>query len=231
MSILLYDLCGADEERRFSPYCWRAKMALKHKGLAFRTEPVRFGTFDKVAFSAHDRVPVLVDGETIVVESFDIACHLDDAYPDRPALFGGAIGRAEARFINSWADTVMVPAGAPLYILDIFSHLHGDDRAYFRETREKRFGASLEEFCSGLDAKAEAFRKALTPVRATLATQDFVCGDAPAYGDYIVFGSLAGSRTVSAFKQLEPDDPVFAWRRRMLDLFDGYAASAPGFPL
>ncbi len=231
MSILLYDLCGADEERRFSPYCWRVKMALKHKGLDFETTPVRFGTFDIIAFSGHDRVPVLVDGETTIVESFDIACHLDDAYPDRPALFGGAIGRAEARFINAWADTVMVPAGAPLYILDIFAHLHGDDKAYFRATREKRFGATLEEFCSPLDAKAEAFRKTLGPLRATLAGQDFVCGDAPAYGDYILFGSLAGSRTVSAFKQLAPDDPVFAWRGRMLDLFGGYAASAVGFPV
>ena len=29
----LYELAGADENRRFSPYCWRARMALAHKGL------------------------------------------------------------------------------------------------------------------------------------------------------------------------------------------------------
>ena len=81
------------------------------------------------------------------------------------------------------------------------------------------------------DTKAEAFRKTLTPLRATLAMQEFVCGDAPAYGEYILFGSLAGSRTVSPFRQLEAIDPVFAWRGRMLDLFGGYAASAPGFPV
>ena len=231
MSILLYDLCGADEDRRFSPYCWRTKMALKHKGLDFETEPVRFGTFDKIAFSGRNLIPVLVDGDTTVGESFDIACYLEDAYPDRPALFGGAIGRAEARFLNSWADTVMVPAGAPLYVFDIFGHLHDDDKAYFRETREKRFGTTLEQFCSNLEAKAEAFRKILTPLRTTLAVQDFVCGDTPAYGDFILFGPLAGSRTVSAFKQLEPDDPVHAWRGRMMDLFSGYAASAKGYPV
>ena len=27
----------------------------------------------------------------------------------------------------------------------------------------------------------------------------------------------------SPFKLLEADDPVFAWRERMMDLFDGYA--------
>jgi hypothetical protein len=35
MARLLYDLAGAEPERRFSPYCWRAKMALMHKGLPF----------------------------------------------------------------------------------------------------------------------------------------------------------------------------------------------------
>jgi hypothetical protein len=32
MSIVLYELTGA-EGRCFSPYCWRALMALAHKGL------------------------------------------------------------------------------------------------------------------------------------------------------------------------------------------------------
>ena len=40
MAITLYDLAGADEHRRFSPYCWRTKMALAHKGLAFTTDSV-----------------------------------------------------------------------------------------------------------------------------------------------------------------------------------------------
>jgi Glutathione S-transferase, N-terminal domain len=35
MAIKLYDLAAAEDDRRFSPYCWRAKMALKHKGLEF----------------------------------------------------------------------------------------------------------------------------------------------------------------------------------------------------
>ena len=39
MAIALWDLAGADEARRFSPYCWRTKMALWHKGLAFETIP------------------------------------------------------------------------------------------------------------------------------------------------------------------------------------------------
>ena len=34
-NITLWDLAGAEDDRRFSPYCWRVKMALAHKGLEF----------------------------------------------------------------------------------------------------------------------------------------------------------------------------------------------------
>ena len=42
MAITLYDLAGAEDDRRFSPYCWRIRMALKHKGLEFETLAWRF---------------------------------------------------------------------------------------------------------------------------------------------------------------------------------------------
>ncbi|MDE1903950.1 MAG: glutathione S-transferase N-terminal domain-containing protein, partial [Alphaproteobacteria bacterium] len=37
----LFDLAGADDDRRFSPYCWRVKLALAHKGLPVETVPWR----------------------------------------------------------------------------------------------------------------------------------------------------------------------------------------------
>ena len=40
--IKMYDLAGADEKRRFSPYCWRIRMALAHKGLDVECMPWRF---------------------------------------------------------------------------------------------------------------------------------------------------------------------------------------------
>ena len=39
---ILYELVGADENRRFSPYCWRASMALAHKGLEVERLPWHF---------------------------------------------------------------------------------------------------------------------------------------------------------------------------------------------
>ena len=37
--IKLYELVGADDKRRFSPYCWRVSMALAHKGLEVESIP------------------------------------------------------------------------------------------------------------------------------------------------------------------------------------------------
>ena len=56
MAIKLYDLAGAETDRRFSPYCWRARMALAHKGLEVETIPWRFTEKDAIAFSGQGRV-------------------------------------------------------------------------------------------------------------------------------------------------------------------------------
>ena len=89
MAIRLYDLAGAEDDRRFSPYCWRAKMALKHKGLEFETIPWRFTDKAAIAASGSSTVPVLVDGGQTIADSWRIALYLDEAYPSRPAqMFG-----------------------------------------------------------------------------------------------------------------------------------------------
>src|SRR5271157_2025590 len=99
----LYDLAGAEEDRRFSPYCWRIRMALAHKGLEVETIPWRFTEKQAIARSDQGRVPVLVDGERWVSDSWTIANYLEDTHPDRPSLFGGPAGRALSHFHANWA--------------------------------------------------------------------------------------------------------------------------------
>ena len=57
-------------------------------------------------------------------------------------------------------------------------------------------------------------------MRLTLRTQAFLGGETPNYADYIVFGPFQWARVVSPFKLLAEDDPVYAWRERLLDAFD-----------
>jgi len=228
MTRILYDLTAANHIR-FSPNCWRTRMALAHKGLETHCEPVRFTDKDKIAFSGQKRVPVLKDDETVVSDSWKIACYLEDAYPDRPSLFGGPEGRGMTHFVNCWTDTVLHPALIRTIIHDIFECLDEADKPYFRESREKRFGMTLEEMAANRDASLAAFRAVLPPLNALLADQPFVCGENSAYGDYLIFGAFQWARVLSPVTLLEPDEPLHAWRERMLDLFDGLGRSHPSF--
>ena len=88
MSMILYDLAGADPDLRFSPFCWRTRFALAHKGLPVETVPWRFTEKEAIAFSGR-----------VVSDSWSIAEYLEEFYPN-PTIFGGPIGLAHARFVN-----------------------------------------------------------------------------------------------------------------------------------
>jgi glutathione S-transferase len=229
--MLLYDLAGAEDDRRFSPHCWRAKMALKHKGLEFETVPWRFTEKATIAPHGASTVPVLVDGAQAVADSWAIALYLDEVYPSRPRLFEGTESRALADFFAQWAAKALHPVLLRVIVLDIFAKLHEKDRAYFRESREKRFGRTLEEHAADPKGSLAAFRGALEPVRPVLVQNAFVSGNGPGFADYVLFGVFQWARVVSPTRLLEPDDPVYAWRERMLDRFGGYARAAKGYPV
>ena len=229
MTLKLYELVGTDAARPFSPFCWRTRMALAHKGLSAESIPWCLTEKEAIAPHRSDKVPVLLDGDIAVVDSWVIANYLEDAYADRPSLFGGEGGRAMARMLNWWGDMSVMGGIFPLIIADVPLNLKPVDAAYFRKSREARFGKSLEEVMAGRDKAIEGFRKSLDPLRLTLTTQAFLGGDAPNYADYIVFGPFQAARLVSPFKLLAEDDPVYAWRERLFDAFDGMARKLPGY--
>ena len=227
-TIRLYDLAGADPDRRFSPYCWRSRLALAHKGLPVETIPWRFTEKDAIAPSGSLLVPVIVDGDRWIADSWTIANYLEDMFPDRPLLFGGAASRQLSRFYSCFADS-LVSAIFPFVALDILHRVHEKDRDYFRQSREKRVGTTLEAFTATRDDRLEAFRASLTPLRLTLKTQPFFGGERPLYADYAMFGPFQWARTISPFVLLEAGDPVRIWRDRLLDAFDGLARAAPAY--
>jgi len=229
MSLKLFELVGTDPTRPFSPFCWRTRMALAHKGLSAETIPWCFTDRKAIARHKSEKVPVLLDGDSSVADSWAIANYLEDAYPDLPSLFGGEGGRAMGRMMNWWGDISVVGGIFPLIVADIPPHLKPADAEYFRKTREARFGKPLEEVAAGRDKSVETFRRSLEPMRQTLKTQAFLGGEAPNYADYIVFGVFQWARVVSPFKLLAENDPVHAWREKLLDAFDGLARKSPGY--
>ncbi|MFO1086952.1 MAG: glutathione S-transferase N-terminal domain-containing protein [Reyranellaceae bacterium] len=224
--ITLYDLVLQDD-RRPSPYCWRAKFVLKHKGLAWRDEPIGFNEKEKIAFAQSQTVPVIHDGAKVVKDSWAIARHLDEAYPDNP-LFKGEAALANALFVTSWVDSAVQPALFPIVVSDLYDRVRPVDQPYFKESRAKRLGtADFAAFQKTAREKGVAnFRAVLEPARRVLKEQQFLSGDKPGYPDYALVGAFLWGHVVSPLALLVADDPIHSWRERMMDLFDGMGRAA-----
>ena len=222
--IELYELAGRDEDIRFSPYCWRTRMALAHKGLDANLIAWHFGE-DKLPAGLR-QVPVLVDNGKVVSDSTAIAEYLEARYVNGPGLFGGEGGEAHARFIVAWVDTVLHPCLLPALVMNVLAQVKPEAAEYFRVSREARLGMSLEQASENRAERIQKVGTVLAPVRKVVANQAFLGGEEPSYGDYAVFGAFQWVRCVGGPEVLETDDTVYAWRERMLDLFDGFAREA-----
>ncbi|ESZ24558.1 glutathione S-transferase family protein [Mesorhizobium sp. L2C084A000] len=221
MTILLYDLVGRDSTRPFSPHCWKVAMAVAHKGLDISTVPTRFLEVPAVEGGVSKTVPVIRDGETVLADSFAIALYLDEAYPDRPTLFGGEGGKAMARFVERWSQLTIHPYVTTAAIIDLHTMQDEENAAYFRRSREQRFGKTLEDVVTARDAGLATFRAALEPLRSMLGYQPFIGAASPLFSDYIVFGALQWARIASPYQLLDDGDVVAQWFVRCLDLHGG----------
>jgi glutathione S-transferase len=228
MTVVLYDLAGRDG-RRFSPHCWRTRMALAHKGLACEARPTQFSEIAKIGHGQVRTVPAIADGERLIGDSWAIAQYLEATYPERPSLFGGAGGEAVTRFVQNWCGAVLHAGLIGMVVLDIWEQLAPEDQVYFRTSREQRFGRTLEEVQAGREARLEGFQNCLQPLRMTLQDAPFLGGAQPLYADYLVFGALQWARVISPFRVLEADDPMYAWFGRCLDLHDGVGRQQAGY--
>ncbi|PZV33322.1 glutathione S-transferase family protein [Mesorhizobium kowhaii] len=223
MTILLYDLVGRDATRPFSPHCWKVGMALAHKGLAISTAPTRFLEVPAVEGGVSKTVPVIRDGDKVVADSFAIALYLDEAYPDRPTLFGGEGGKAMARFVERWSQLTIHPYVTTAAIIDLHAMQDEENAVYFRQSREQRLGKRLEDVVIARDAGLATFRAALEPLRSMLGYQPYIGGASPLFADYIVFGALQWARIASPYQLLDDSDVAAQWFARCLDLHGGLA--------
>lgn len=227
----LYELV-LDKGHSVSPYVWRIRYALAHKGLA--CEPIPLG-FTQIAQTFNGRfktLPVIEHGDTMMTESWDIAEYLDRAFPDRRALFANPAELAMVRLTDAWFSAEVLRKMFLVYVLDIHNAVRPEDRAYFRRTREERLkGRTLEEVTADRAAQLPALRAALAPMRAHLSRFAFLGGSAPNYADYIVLGAFLWVASVSTLPALAHDDSLRPWMDRGFDLYGGLGRDARMQPL
>lgn len=99
-----------------SAFVRKVAVVLAEKGLDFEWVPTNprqpDAEFSKA--SPLHKIPALADGDYTVADSSAIVAYLDAAYPQAPVLPADARARGTAVWFDEMADTVLIPAGAPI---------------------------------------------------------------------------------------------------------------------
>ena len=230
MTLIMYERVGADG-RRPSPFSWRIRYALALKGIEPEFRHVRFADVETIrGLSGQHFVPIVTDGDRVIHDSWNIACYLEDRFPDRPSLFAGAGGRGLARLVNHWSDNKLGAAIRRLIAADFILCLDPGDRAYYRSSREAAFGSTLEEYCADRPRWLAEFAAVIAPLERTLAEQAYLTGTSPGYADYIVFSVFQYARLGCPDEFLDEGTALWHWRAGLVQTFDGLSDRYPGYP-
>ncbi|MGE0799494.1 MAG: glutathione S-transferase N-terminal domain-containing protein [Lautropia sp.] len=224
--IELWELGGIDD-RRYSNFAWRTRMALRHLGLEATLRPVALTDKAAIAFSGGTTVPVIRDGETVIRDSWAIAEYLESRHAGERSLFGGASGQALTRFVNGWVDRVVLAAAFPVVASDAIDVVVPADRDYFAGLIRKFTRLEPDALKQEQPKHIERLGRAVDPARAVLKRQPYLAGAEPGYADYALFSIYQWARIASPVDLLTGDAPLGAWFERLLDTHDGYARAAP----
>ena len=93
---------------RLSTNCERLALALAHKGLRAESVWVPYEERAEIRrVSGQDLVPVLVDGEKVLIDSMEIVRHLEDRFPDTAPLYPkDPARRADCLLFIDWFNRV-----------------------------------------------------------------------------------------------------------------------------
>jgi glutathione S-transferase len=230
MSLVMYERVG-HEDRRPSPFSWRIRYALAHKGVPVEFRHVRFADVETIrALSGQHFVPIVTDGDQVIHDSWNIACHLEDRLPEGPSLFAGSGGRGLARLVNHWADNTLGTAIRRLIAADFILCLDAGDRDYYRRSREAAFGCTLEEYCADRLRWLAEFETVIAPLERTLSEQPYFTGAAAGYADYVVFSMFQYARLGCPDEFVRDGTALRRWRDGLAQMFDGLGDRYPGYP-
>ena len=153
--IKLYDF-------KTSPNCQRVKVVLEEKALDYDTVPIDLRKQEQkapeyLALNPYGKVPVLVDGDTVLYESCIINEYLEDKYPDPPLLPADPSARARIRILIDYGIT----------------HTNDSHQAI----RAEMMKPEGERDTDALAAAKARFIEELQPLERELEGRDYMAGD------------------------------------------------------
>ena len=184
-------------DNAFSPFARKVRMVLEHKGLAFEAvdalTPDRHA--DLAAVNARVEVPVLRDGDLLIVNSSHIVAYLEHRYPDRPVYPTDPALRVAALAWERLADTTV----------DAIVH----------DVSNGGFGFPHGTMPPGLHDAARADLAVLyADLEAALAGGDHLCGDL-SIADLALFPHLTAMRFLDLAFDGGTYPRLLAWYKRL----------------
>jgi glutathione S-transferase len=221
--ILLYDLND-------SPFCLKARICLQLKGVPFRRVGLTVGLRRELRrLNPLGKVPVLVEGGDVVVDSSRIARYLEERHPE-PALIPAAPeARAYAALLEEWADEALY------FIVGAFKWLNRENRAaalantvtgmasgllrpivgrlLVRDVRRRY--AAWGYTADALGSFEERMRDHLATLTTLLEGKAYLLGRAPTLADVAVFAQLVWMQRYAERRLLDGAPAVVGWLERL----------------
>lgn len=132
-----------------SPYVRKVAVALTFKGIAYEHEVVVPGMTppEFAELSPLQKIPVLVDGDFALPDSSVICEYLEEKFPSPPMLPAGLEARAQARFLEEFADTRLLEYASIPFIENLVNpkiRKIEPDTARVKEVTEEKFPTVLD---------------------------------------------------------------------------------------
>ncbi|GAY41989.1 hypothetical protein CUMW_063520 [Citrus unshiu] len=137
---------------------WRVRFALKLKGLIYEYKAVDLSKGEQFSPEFEELnplhfVPVLVDGDVVVSDSYAILLYLEEKYPQRALL---PAADPQQRALNLQAASIISSSMQPLHMLSLLKYIEDkfgpDERLLWVQTHiEKGFLEVADRFCCQAD--------------------------------------------------------------------------------
>ena len=223
MGLVLYQF-------HISPYCGKIRAILRYKGIDCELRMVHpIDRRELIKVSRQRRVPVLVDGAKVVIDSTDIAAYLEERFPDPPIYPRGRRDRAQALLWEDWADEAPQRVVGPLKFLHVanarrMAVLEGAQHPTGNVARIMRLAqpvVALEMRTFGQTGSLKRIIHRFEDQMQLLADrlEDlFLVGDRPTIADFAVFGVLEPLEDLYGWNRVEEHENLARWYDRMKTL-------------